>query len=100
MKKMICEDLIFKNQGPVAWLRLNRPAQLNSINLSLLNSFSSILNKLKNDNSNKCLIITGNGRSFCAGADLKEYQESGGNQDEDGNQFLDLDQNHPRQRES
>jgi len=89
MKKMICEDLIFKNQGPVSWLRLNRPAQLNSINLSLLNSFSSILDKLKNDNSIKCLIITGNGRSFCAGADLKEYQESGGNQDEDGNQFLD-----------
>ncbi|MBR73187.1 MAG: enoyl-CoA hydratase [Rhodospirillaceae bacterium] len=86
---MAHEDLILEKKSSVWWVRLNRPGQLNSLNRSILNSFSEILDKFQNDTTIKCLVITGNGRAFCAGADLKEFQESGKKEDKDGQQFLD-----------
>jgi enoyl-CoA hydratase/carnithine racemase len=66
----------FKQVGPVAWLTLNRPAAMNAINLAMIDKYEALLPKIAADDSVKVLVITGNGRAFCAGADLKEILAS------------------------
>jgi methylglutaconyl-CoA hydratase len=58
----------FKNK--VAKVILNRPHVHNAFNNELLNDLTDIFKKLKNEKQLRVVIITGNGKSFCAGADL------------------------------
>lgn len=68
--------ILFEQKGPVAWITMNRPEALNAINLAMLDELEELLPKLANDSSIKVLVLTGTGRAFCAGADLKEILES------------------------
>lgn len=58
----------------VAWLTLDRPEALNSINPSLLRDFSKALDTLEMRGDVRCVVVTGEGRAFCAGGDLKALQ--------------------------
>jgi 2-(1,2-epoxy-1,2-dihydrophenyl)acetyl-CoA isomerase len=58
--------------GPVATLTLNRPAILNSINERLIVEARDALCEVRRKKSARALILTGSGRSFCAGAELNE----------------------------
>ncbi|MGD8292401.1 MAG: enoyl-CoA hydratase/isomerase family protein [Desulfobacterales bacterium] len=60
-----------KNQG-VAIIRLNRTKVLNAMNKQLWLDFQTALADAKNDPEVKVLIVTGAGRAFSTGADLKE----------------------------
>ena len=60
-----------KDQG-VATIKLNRPEVLNAMNKQLWLDFQAALADAGNDPQVKALIITGEGRAFSAGADLKE----------------------------
>jgi enoyl-CoA hydratase/carnithine racemase len=51
---------------------LNRPERLNAINGDLLRDFVKQLNVAREDKKAVSVILTGTGRSFCAGEDLKE----------------------------
>ena len=53
-------------------LQLNRPAARNALSRALLESFCEELEKVAVRREVRALIITGNDKSFCAGADLKE----------------------------
>ncbi|MGI9322120.1 MAG: enoyl-CoA hydratase/isomerase family protein [Pseudomonadales bacterium] len=67
------------NQG-AAWIRLNRPENRNALSAILVNELHAHL-QAANDNAEvRCIVITGNGSAFCAGADLKSPpgQMSGG----------------------
>jgi enoyl-CoA hydratase/carnithine racemase len=64
--------LLFETRGSVAWLTLNRPDALNSINLEMVRLYEELLPRIASDDSIRVLVITGNGKAFCAGADLKE----------------------------
>ncbi len=68
--------LTYTTRGPVAWLTLNRPKAMNSINLQMIALFEQYLPEIAADESIRVLVITGTGRAFCAGADLKEVLES------------------------
>ena len=68
--------LLFETRGPVAWLTLNRPEAMNSINLQMVDLFEEYLPKIALDDAIRVLVLTGSGRAFCAGADLKEVLES------------------------
>ncbi len=68
--------LEFKKVGPVAWITLNRPAAMNAINLEMIDKYEELLPKIAEDSAIKVLVITGNGKAFCAGADLKEILAS------------------------
>ncbi len=70
------DALEYKQVGPVAWITLNRPDAMNAINLEILDKYEQLLPKIAVDDSVKVLVITGNGRAFCAGADLKEILAS------------------------
>ena len=58
----------------VAILKINRPKQLNALNKVTIDELNIALKELKNENSVKVIIITGEGdKSFVAGADIKEF---------------------------
>ncbi len=67
------DTVIYDKQGPVAQLSLNRPDHLNAYNVQMRDDFSEALTAVRCDDEVKALIISGQGRAFCAGADLTEF---------------------------
>lgn len=53
-------------------LTLDRPQALNALNGELLDAFEAALDAAEADDRKRAIIVAGNGRAFCAGADLKE----------------------------
>jgi enoyl-CoA hydratase len=74
---MTFECIIYEKKGAVAVIRLNRPRVLNAMNKTLWLDFQNALEDVKNDPEIKVLIITGEGRAFSTGADLKESKTRG-----------------------
>lgn len=66
------ECIIYEKQGAVATISLNRPQVLNAMNKQLWVDFQHALEDAKTDSNIKVVIITGAGRAFSTGADLKE----------------------------
>ena len=66
------EDLMYEKKGSTAWLTLNRPQAMNSLNLSIISGLEKLLPQIADDDEVRVLVITGTGPAFCAGADLKE----------------------------
>src|SRR5687767_8485448 len=56
----------------VVGLSLNRPAQYNALSRELLGLLQVELDSIKDDPGVRVVVITGKGRAFCAGHDLKE----------------------------
>ena len=64
--------IIYEKEDRIALIKLNRPEVLNAMNKQLWLDFQVALEDVKNDPEIKALIITGEGRAFSTGADLKE----------------------------
>ena len=64
-------DVLLDMRGPAAWVTLNRPHELNALSLPVMERLADILDTTEADPAVRCLVITGAGRAFCAGADLK-----------------------------
>ena len=60
----------FLNDDGVLKLSLNRPETLNAMNADLIMGLLECFNEAKADKKIRSIIITGNGRGFCSGADL------------------------------
>jgi methylglutaconyl-CoA hydratase len=56
-------------------IKLNRPDKRNALHPDLINKMKEKLNEIRNDDNVKVLIITGEGKAFCAGADLSYLNE-------------------------
>lgn len=65
-----------ERQGGVAVVTLNRPAAMNALSLALRRELAVAFEELADDDSVEAVILTGNGRAFCAGLDLKELGQS------------------------
>jgi len=63
-------DVLLEMRGPAAWVTLNRPQALNALNPAMMERLAAILAEIEADLAVRCLVITGAGRAFCAGADL------------------------------
>lgn len=61
----------------VALIRLNRPKELNALNLQLMLEVRDALKELDEDDNVRAIIITGNERAFAAGADIKQMSGKG-----------------------
>ncbi len=64
-----------------ATITLNRPEVLNALNLSMIEALVKAIQACKDDDNVRALIITGAGRGFCAGGDMKaawEHIQAGG----------------------
>lgn len=65
--------LIIENRGAVRLLTMNRPEKHNALNTALTQELLDALRMAEIDNSVNAVVLTGAGRSFCAGADTKEF---------------------------
>jgi enoyl-CoA hydratase/carnithine racemase len=67
------EVLLVEREQGIAWLKLNRPKVMNSLNVQLLKSICDACDEISRDKKVRVVIITGSGlKTFCAGADLTE----------------------------
>ena len=69
--------ITWERRGSGGWITLNRPAALNSLSVAMMRELADVLEKARGDDTIRALVITGNGRAFCAGADLKEVAALG-----------------------
>jgi enoyl-CoA hydratase/carnithine racemase len=65
-------DLLYDVSDGIATVTLNRPDRLNAISGGMLASFSAAFREADADRSVRVIILTGAGKGFCAGLDLKE----------------------------
>lgn len=59
-----------RGQGGILWITLNRPEKLNALSMTLFADLRTELQRARTDRSVRCVVITGAGRGFCAGADF------------------------------
>ncbi|MEM6522208.1 MAG: enoyl-CoA hydratase-related protein [Bacteroidota bacterium] len=65
-----------KNKEPfIALIELNRPKELNALNLQLMSELRDTLKELEEDDTVRVIILTGNERAFAAGADIKQMAD-------------------------
>ena len=72
---MAYENIIVETRGHVGLVTLNRPKALNALNQALVEELNAALAIFENDSTVGCTIITGSGKAFAAGADVKEMAD-------------------------
>ena len=72
MTEQIFETIRVSRHGRVALVELNRPDALNALNSQMTDEVTSYLTSLDDDTDTGCFVLTGNGKAFAAGADIKE----------------------------
>ena len=65
------ETLLYEQRGMACWITLNRPEALNALNGQLIDELGHALDAAEADDTIRAAVLTGAGRAFCAGADLK-----------------------------
>ena len=70
------EYIIYSTEENIATIALNRPESLNAINLELATELTDCLARCANDEEVKAVILTGEGSSFSAGADVNAMQQA------------------------
>ncbi len=68
-------DVLLQREGPVAWIRLNRPERLNAYGQQLKDDLSAAWAEFNADPDLRVAILIGEGRAFCVGRDIKEQSE-------------------------
>jgi len=72
------EEVLFRKEGPVAYITVNREKALNTLNSAVMHRFEQIFLDLEDDQEVTVVVITGVGqKAFIAGADVKEIKEAG-----------------------
>ena len=67
--------ILVENDGNVRIITLNRPEKLNAITLEMATELNRAVKDAANDDSVKCVVITGKGRAFSSGGDVNEMGE-------------------------
>jgi enoyl-CoA hydratase len=65
--------ILIERDGTTLTLTLNRPDKLNAIDGAMLDALDETLGKIERDRAVRAVILTGAGRAFSAGADIKEW---------------------------
>lgn len=72
------QTIEFDVADAVATIRFNRPASLNAFNDQMIGETTDALRHTARDTGVRCLIVTGNGRAFSSGQDLKDAHSRAG----------------------
>ena len=59
-------------------IKLNRPDALNALNAEVIDKLNGILIAVKNNSQVKAIMLIGEGKAFCAGADINQLEMLGG----------------------
>lgn len=73
--------VLYERNGHIATITYNRPEAMNAVNGELREDLNAAWEQLRVDDEAWVAIVTGNGRAFCAGADLNDPGSSVGNDD-------------------
>ena len=73
---MTLPDILTHAAGGVRTIQLDRPAKRNSLARPHLDALRHLLGAYAKDPEVRCLVLTGSGNSFCAGADVDEWAEA------------------------
>lgn len=73
---MAYQYLLIEEDGPVRIIRLNRPEALNALSTTLMGELVDALAKFDDDEAVRCTVLTGSGRAFAAGADIREMADA------------------------
>jgi enoyl-CoA hydratase/carnithine racemase len=65
------EAIIYEKQDGIATITLNRPERMNAFNDTMISEWAAALEDARVDGDVRAVIVTGAGRGFCAGADLR-----------------------------
>jgi enoyl-CoA hydratase len=71
------ETIDYESRGTIGYLTLRRPERLNAISHEMLRELHQFFDERRRDYATRVLIVTGAGRGFCAGLDLKAGDEQG-----------------------
>lgn len=69
------ETIITQKSGQVGIIKLNRPHSLNGINEIMAMEFEKALRDFSDDTDIRVIVLTGSGKAFCAGGDIKVLQQ-------------------------
>ncbi|MEQ8783556.1 MAG: enoyl-CoA hydratase-related protein [Roseibium album] len=84
---MAYQQIRFEVRNAVGWLTLNRPERLNAWTYTMSAELTDAIERINDDDAVGAMVITGEGKGFCAGADIEDTFKSrldgGGNGDQD-----------------
>ena len=63
-------ELLLENRGGIYWVTLNRPRVHNAFNPELIGQLTQAFEQVAQDDGARAVVLAGEGKSFCAGADL------------------------------
>ena len=72
---MAASTVLYQGEGRIARITLNRPEKLNAINDAMPRELSAAVGEASRDDGVHVIILTGAGRAFCAGYDLRLYAD-------------------------
>jgi methylglutaconyl-CoA hydratase len=67
----ITQTTLYEVRNGAAWITMNRPENRNALSAELITEIHDHIDVANADDRARCIVITGNGPAFCAGADLK-----------------------------
>lgn len=65
------QDIIYTKENGIATITLNRPDKMNAFTPEMMDSMYRAVDDARKDDEIKVLVLTGTGRAFCSGADVK-----------------------------
>jgi 2-(1,2-epoxy-1,2-dihydrophenyl)acetyl-CoA isomerase len=71
---MAYEQIAVARKGSVTWITLNRPDRLNALTATMSHELEAAFSEAGGDDAVRCIVLTGEGRGFCAGQDLTEFE--------------------------
>ena len=74
---MSASEVLYAVSDHIATITLNAPERMNTISRAMLTELSAALLRANEDVAVRCVILTGAGRAFCAGLDLREAKAGG-----------------------
>ncbi len=63
-----------ERKGDIIWLTLDSPGNMNALSLTMLEALNAAIDSAYEDETARCVVITGTGKAFCAGGDLRGFQ--------------------------
>ena len=72
---MPSNEVQYRKRGHSAWITLNRPEVLNAVTPEMIGTLGEVLARARDDDDVRVLVVTGTGRGFCPGFDIKLFRD-------------------------
>jgi len=66
------KSFLYEERGGVAWVTLNRPERLNALTFEVYRELTDVFAALQAEDSVRVVVVTGAGRAFCSGGDVRD----------------------------